>query len=299
MNIRLTIITILAVCAAVWVMAEASGSTFTVGNTADTGPNSLRQAILDANLTTGATIAFAIPSTDPNCNSTTHVCTITPQTVLPAITSTVTIDGYTQPGTSANTLVAGDNAVIRIVINGAIVEGTQNLLSGLQIAASNCIVRGLDINTFYTQILISSGSGNIIAGNFLGTDASGTTVPGSGNEGGIGVNVQSPNNTIGGTTAAARNLIGARGNGIEIGGPGTGATGTLIQGNLIGTNRAGTAGLGVGNTGIHDNGVNLVTIGGVVSGARNVIAQNSAGDGISLNGSNCKIQGNFVGTDVT
>src|SRR5215467_4315734 len=137
MNIRLTIITILAVWAAVWVMPEASGSTFTVGNTADSGPNSLRQAILSANLTTGATIAFAIPATDPNCNSTTHVCTITPHTVLPVITRTVTIDGYTQLGTSANTLAAGDNAVIRIVINGATVEATQNLLNGFQIAASN------------------------------------------------------------------------------------------------------------------------------------------------------------------
>jgi hypothetical protein len=273
MNIRLTIITILAVCAAVWVMPEASGTIF-VTNTADSGPGSLRQAIISANLTTGATIGFGIPGTDANCNSTTNVCTITPQTVLPTITSTVTIDGYTQPGTSANTLAAGDNAVIRIVINGATVDPPNgNLLSGLQIAASNCLVRGLDINTFYTQILISSGSGNIIAGNFLGTDARGTTVPGSGIEGNIGVNVQSPNNTIGGTTAAVRNLIGASGNGIEIGGPGTGATGTLIQGNFIGTDHTGTAGLGVGNMGIFDNGVNSITIGGVVSGARNVIAQ--------------------------
>src|SRR5262245_19314501 len=256
-----------------FVYGLAQAATFNVVNTNDSGGGSLRQAIIDANNSAGAdTIAFNISGAG--------VHTITPLTTLPIITEAVTIDGYTQLGTSANTLAGGDNAVIRIVINGAIVEAGQGLLNGLQIAASSCIVRGLDINTFYTQILVSSGSGNIIAGNFLGTNVSGTTVPGSGNEGAIGVNVQSPNNTIGGTTPAARNLIGVRGNGIEIGGPGTGATGTLIQGNFIGTNHAGTAGLGVGNTGIHDNGVNSVTIGGVVSGARNVIAQNSAGDGI-------------------
>ncbi len=273
-------------------VGSSSAATFTVTSTADSGAGSLRQAILDANTMGGGTINFNIPGAG--------VHTITPLTVLPTITQTVTIDGYTQPGASMNTLANGDNAVIRIVINGATVEIGGNLLAGLTITASNCAVRGLAINTFYEQILILSGSGNLIAGNFIGTDASGTTVPGgTGNEGGLGVNVNSPNNTIGGTTAAARNLIGVFGNGIEIGGGGAGATGTLIQGNFIGTDHTGTAGLGVGNSGIHDNGVDSVTIGGTVSGARNIIAQNSAGDGIALNGSNCVIQGNFVGTDVT
>ena len=275
-----------------------SGATFTVTNTADSGLGSLRQAILDANGTMGAdTISFNIPATDANCDATTHVCTITPATVLPMITDTLTIDGYTQPNTSANTLAAGDNAVIRIVVNGATVEAGQGLLAGLEIAASNCTVRGLAINTFFRQILISSGSGNVISGNFLGTDASGTTVPGSGNQGGRGVEVNSVNNTIGGTTAAARNVIGATGNGIEIGGPGAGATGTLIEGNFIGTDHTGTAGLGVG-TGIHDNGVDSITIGGTTAAARNIVS-GSNGDGLALSGSSLVVQGNFIGTDVT
>jgi len=271
---------------------SSSGMTFTVTNTADSGVGSLRQAILNSNGTTPGpnTIAFSIPGTG--------VHTITPLTVLPTISTPVLIDGDTQPGTSANTLTGGDNAVIRIVINGATVEAGQGLLAGLQIAASNCIVRGLAINTFFQQILISSGSGNLITGNFLGTDASGTTVPGSGNQGSRGIEVQSANNTIGGTTAADRNVIGVRGNGVEIGGSGTGATGTLIQGNFIGTDHTGATGLGLGNSGIHDNGVDSVTIGGTTSGARNIVSGNS-GDGIDLNGNNCVIEGDFVGTDVT
>ena len=58
-----------------------TAATFTVTNTADSGLGSLRQAILDSNVTTGPnTISFSIPSTDPNCTPTTHVCTISPTT---------------------------------------------------------------------------------------------------------------------------------------------------------------------------------------------------------------------------
>lgn len=270
-------------------VGSSGAATFTVTNTNDGGAGSLRQAIINANNTAGAdTITFNISGAG--------VHTITPLTVLPTITGTVTIDGYSQPGSSMNTLANGDNAVIKIQLNGATVEASQGLLAGLTIAASNCIVRGLAINTFYEQILISSGSGNVISGNFIGTDASGTTIPGSGfAEGNLGVSVQSANNTIGGTTAAARNVIGVRGNGVENGGSGTG---TMIQGNFIGTDHTGATGFGVANVGVHDNGVDSITIGGTVSGARNVISGNN-GDGLSLSGSNLVVQGNFIGVDVT
>ena len=120
-------------------------------------------------------------------------------------------------------------------------------------------------------------------------------IPGSGfAEGNLGVSIQSANNTIGGTTAAARNVIGVRGNGIENGGS---ATGTMIQGNFIGTDHTGATGFGVANVGVHD-GVDSITIGGTVSGARNIISGNN-GDGLSLTGSNLVIQGNFIGVDVT
>src|SRR5213592_598074 len=95
-----------AVCSCV----SASGATFTVINTDDAGAGSLRQAIVDANNQAGAdTIAFNIPGTG--------VHTISPATELPAITDPVIIDGYSQPGSSANTLAVGDNAVLRIEIN--------------------------------------------------------------------------------------------------------------------------------------------------------------------------------------
>ena len=77
------------------------GATYTVTNTNDSGPGSLRQAIIDANATPNAPadqpdgIHFNIPGL--------NVHTINILTRLPAVQESVTIDGYTQPGSSANT----------------------------------------------------------------------------------------------------------------------------------------------------------------------------------------------------
>src|SRR5262249_3175761 len=93
------------------IKAAALVNTFTVTNTNDDGPGSLRQAILDANGMPGAdTIVFNIPVSG--------VQTIIPLTPLPTITDPVTIDGFTQPGASANTLAVGDNSVHLIELNG-------------------------------------------------------------------------------------------------------------------------------------------------------------------------------------
>ena len=65
---------------------------FAVTTTADSGPGSLRQAILDSNAATGQTntIDFDIPGSG--------VQTIAPLSPLPAITNPVLIDGFSQPG---------------------------------------------------------------------------------------------------------------------------------------------------------------------------------------------------------
>src|SRR5439155_20729254 len=85
---------------------------FTVTNTSDSGTGSLRQAITDANSMGGGTINFNIPGSG--------VHTISPLTVLPTITQTVTIDGYSQPGSSPNTNppAMGINAAILIELSG-------------------------------------------------------------------------------------------------------------------------------------------------------------------------------------
>jgi hypothetical protein len=90
--------------------AQAS-TTFTVTNTNDSGAGSLRQAMLDANATTGAdVINFNIAGTG--------VHTITPATQLPTITSPVTINGYSQPGAQPNTKAVGSDTVLKVVLSG-------------------------------------------------------------------------------------------------------------------------------------------------------------------------------------
>src|SRR6266853_1578162 len=137
---------------------------FTVMNTNDTGGGSLRQAILDANSMGGGTINFNIAGGG--------VHTISPVTVLPTITQTVTIDGYTQPGSSPNPNppTMGIMATIQIELSG--VNSGSNF-SGLTINAPNCTVRGLVINRFVGDGIVVQTDGNVLEGNFIGTNPAG------------------------------------------------------------------------------------------------------------------------------
>jgi len=116
-----------------------------------------------------------------------------------------------------------------------------------------------------------------VQGNYIGTDVSGTTALGNGIE---GVNISGPGNTIGGTTAQARNIIsGNHGNGIGI--FASSATGNLVQGNYIGTQADGVSPLGNTKSGIEMQSANDNTIGGTAPGAANTIAFNG-GDGVFM-----------------
>jgi hypothetical protein len=90
------------------------------------------------------------------------------------------------------------------------------------------------------------GGSNVIEGDSVGTDLTGTVALGNG---GDGVMVWGANNTVGGDVPGAGNLISANaGNGVEL--YGGGATGNLVQGNLIGTDTSGTNPLGNTRDGI-------------------------------------------------
>src|SRR5438105_1497635 len=144
---------------------------FTVTNSNDSGTGSLRQAITDANNMGGGAINFNIPGSG--------VQTISPLSVLPTITQTVTIDGYTQPGSSANTNppTMGLNAVLLIELNG---QFSGSNFGGLIVNAPNCTVRGLVINSFVGDRIRVCTDGNVFEGNFIGTDPTGTMAFGNG-----------------------------------------------------------------------------------------------------------------------
>ena len=267
------------------VALTAAAMTFTVTKTNDSGAGSLRQAILDANANPGAdTIRFSIASGEK---------TITPGSALPVVTDPLTIDGTSQPGFTGKPIIE---------INGKKVQA-----NGLSITGGNSVVRGLVINRFRGIFSIGSGiylsvnGGNLIEGNFIGTDSTGTID--KGNEG-EGILCSVPNNRIGGTVEAARNIISGNDQaGIYLLGPE--ARGNVIQGNFIGIDVTGTATISNPFVGVYVDRAPINTVGGTVAAARNVISNPSligSGEGIILDGlgtSGNLIQGNFIGTDAS
>ena len=231
-------------------------------------------------LSTPNTIDFNIPNTGP--------FVISLGSGLPTITSSVLIDGYLQPGASPNTNGPGlaDNAKLLIEIDGSTLKNGSPY--GLDLQATGVTVQGLALGGFVPNaIQIDGPGGDLIQGDFIGTDTTGTALR---PDFSYGVKANGPNNTIGGTTPAARDLISD--NRYDVGLFGSG---NLLEGNFIGTDLTGT--LPVPNT--HD--IDLLdgpsTIGGTAAGAGNVISDSTIG--IFLQGSGDLIEGNFIGTDAT
>jgi len=255
----------------------AARQAFVVTNTKNHGTGSLRQAMLDANATSGPdTILFNIQGAGPH--------TINLLIALPGVTGPVVIDATTQPGYAGAPLIE---------LNGAMAGSGA---SGFSITAGSSTVRGFAINRFDNYGIALSGSGNnLIQGNYIGTDPTGTIR--RGNYSGIGI-FNSTNNTIGGTNATARNVISSSSSdGITVNG-----SANQISGNFIGTNAAGTASLGNGSDGIEVYNVSggfstNNVIGGTAPGAGNLISGNSRG--ISMSSSGAIIQGNLIGTDAS
>jgi len=321
-------------------------NTFTVTNTSDaiiqvgpevTGPaGSLRKALYDASQATGtSSIVFNIPTTDPGYNSKTGAFLIQPLSeaapgalndfALNPINATITLDGYTQPGASPNTLANGDNAKILIQIDGgkATTPGGSGLTPFDDVGS---VYRGLVFTGWMTPAISSSGataSGaegmeangvqDFIEGNFFGTDPTGKVAAsnriGVFADNGPGFGSTAGGNIIGGTTPQARNILSANQN-----------SGMLflstayeaqLQGNFIGLDITGASIVSDPQDATRSNafdGVGLngatITIGGTLPGTGNVIAGN--GTNVDINdlteggqASDSIVQGNLIGTDAT
>jgi hypothetical protein len=182
----------------------------------------------------------------------------------------------------------------------AVVDG----VPGLDIRGGNSTVRGLVIQQFQQYGLVLDGSsGDTVAGNYIGTDATGNGAMGNGS----GILVLSANNTIGGTIPADRNVISGNGDAIDI--SGSAATGNLVEGNFSGTNAAGTAPVPGWGGVILYNGATGNTIGGAsfvdpstgkLSGAGNLMSGlGGAAIWMTTGAGGNTVQGNFIGTDIT
>ena len=140
--------------------------------------------------------------------------------------------------------------------------------------------------------------GNVIQGNLIGTLPNGTNALGN-LQYGVALSLTT-NNLVGGTLAAARNII--SGNGWDgVGLVGASARSNRIEGNYIGLNALGSSPLGNGKAGVWVSNAVFNTIGSAVAGGGNVIAGNGV-RGIYLFGTGCasnQVYGNLVGTDAT
>jgi hypothetical protein len=292
---------ILVTLATALLLVRAAGAAdFTVIHTQDLGPGSLRQAILEANVLPGPDrVIFNIPG--PGV----QIIEIESDS-LPAISDQLTIDGYTQPGASPNTLSVGDNAVILIQLRR---HDFRSVANGLVIEAGGCVIRGLAITGFgYGRpnnyvgggITVAGPGGSIIEGNFIGIEPDGLTPWANV----VGIRVHSAGNLIGGSAPAARNIISANvESGVYLLGD---DIHNIVAGNYVGTDAAGSRavanGTGVwfsGEGGLPDN-----MLGGTTAGSGNVISGNIVGVGIG-SGTNpfgfhathkIIVQGNLIGT---
>jgi CSLREA domain-containing protein len=291
--------------------------------TTDPGGCTLREAINAANLSSYVTINFDIPGSG--------VQTISPLTPLPAITSPTKIDAYTQSGASPNTDPVGDNAVLMIELSGASVPITDPPADGLVVTGGGSVIQGFVINRFGGAGIRLSSEFNEISGNFIGTDATGTSAGAArafGNQ--VGVLIDDGFlNEVGCSFAEMRNVIsGNHEDGVKIVDP---ATLNDVQGNFIGTDKTGllifdtnTQPLGNGEAGvaIYDSSDNLIggqvgfggteranldgiappDFGTTPSDPSNIIGGNRDGVEITSGISGAirnLVHGNFIGTDYT
>jgi parallel beta-helix repeat protein len=281
--------TLLASSGAISVTSSSFNVVFLVTNTGDSGPGSLRQAILDVNAQPGSQPVGIVFNMGPG--KLPKVLIIAPQTDLPILTHPAILDATTQP-------IIELNGSAGIAVNG------------LHISAGNSTVRGFVINRFSGDgILLDTNGGDLILGNYVGTDASGTVAePNGGN--GIHI-IATPNNVVGGADPSTRNVIsGNSGEGLRI--DGTLATGNVVQGNYIGTNAAGSAAVGNILSGIYiRRAPGNSVIGNIVSGNQGFAGITICGNTTSCGGgdipgidetsnaSGNAVQGNLVGTDAT
>ncbi|MBE0540176.1 MAG: hypothetical protein IH623_02215 [Verrucomicrobia bacterium] len=257
----------LAVLGATW---GTHAGNYEVTSTADSGPGSLRQAIVDAG-TSADSIVFQIPGPGPH--------TITPLSPLPLITAglvdATTQTGYVnQPVIELNGTSAGSGTV------------------GLRLGGAGSTVRGLAINRFSADGIRCDTGGHVIQGNHVGTDVTGSIARGNGQ---YGIFVfGTSGNRIGGLNAIQRNVVsGTNETGIYI----LNGSSNIIQGNYVGISADGTNDLGNRNNGITVFNSRDNLIGGTLPGEGNVIAGNN-GSGINLNNAGAYgnvIQGNLLG----
>jgi hypothetical protein len=173
-------------------------------------------------------------------------------------------------------------------------SGAQSNTIGTTLAR-NVISGNVTAGVFLTE---ASTSGNLIQGNYIGTDITGTNAfPNT--LAGVYLPDGASGNIIGGTSQYARNVISGNYYGVYIAGTGGG---NVIEGNYIGVTPDGSHAVGSAFTGIIlFGGTTNNLIGGTTSGAANVLS-GFWGYGVYVSDAGTAgnlVQGNVIGADAT
>jgi titin len=278
---RQTILSLLLIYSSVFL----SAINYTVITTNDSGAGSLRDAVVQANLSSSGydLIEFALNTTDPNYNSEFGVWTIALLSELPMITTAlITIDGDTQQDGFGDTNPNGPEINI---IAGAELEYCFRIVAPIN-NIENLAISGFE---FGIQVYGTMAYDIDISGNYFGTSADGlASLP---NDYGIGIsgnayNIIIRDNIISGNSLAGIICSEAH----DIG----------IYGNLIGTDRNGFLPL-PNPTGIMLENAQDFLIGSTIVSDRNLISGNTDA-GLMIYGTESQnniVKGNYIGSDIT
>ncbi len=261
------------------------------------GQCTLRAAIQEADrATTAATISFDIPGTAP--------ATIAPASPLPPLNNPngITIDGFTQPGSSANTDPIADNAVYGVELVG---KG-ESAFDGFDVATGNNVFRGLDLHSFKQGIVFetSTAVNNTVEGDMFGLMPDGSLIPGFTyvpSSSCLVLTNGASHNQIGAPLPANRNVISGCGH-VGVAFYLWGTKYNNVQNNIVGLDPTGTLNRGSISHGVDINtGTQQTMVGGTSPGDGNVLSGNQQhGVEISHNPLTLHnfVEDNFIGTDL-
>ncbi len=174
---------------------------------------------------------------------------------------------------------------------------SSNTVGGTTVGARDVISGNASVGVYING---SGTSGNVVEGDFIGTSAAGTAaVPNAIN--GLDIVSGATSNTVGGTTAAARDVIsGNTFNGVVLAFSGTSYN--LVEGDYIGTDLTGARALANGQDGVDlIGGATSNIVGGVTTGTLDVISGN-VGNGVLITDPGTaynNVEGDDIGTDLT
>jgi trimeric autotransporter adhesin len=270
---------LLLFCALALSGSRAQAAVYVVTNTGDNGgvnpapfagTGTLRQAIVDANFNAGTdTITFNIPGAGAH--------TIPLATNLPPVNDPAVVDATTQPGFNGKPIIE--------------LDGSPGATGALLLTGGNSTVRGFVINRFTattgpTAGIVTLGSGgNVIEGNYIGTNLAGDAVFGPGNQISYGIIVRNDRNRIEG------NVLSDNSAGILLQNvaPSDNSSNNLIRGNFLGTDWTGTVDLGNIRMGVF-----FIGAGDGNRIERNVISGNDE-TGVFIDSDDNVVVGNYIG----